>query len=196
MAALPIISAALLLFGLVTLLDGCGGSPAVRYYALADSERAVATTAAVPGPGVVIGPVSVPERVDRPAMVRLEDGAQVAVADGHRWAAPIKAELAGRVARAVMRETGWSQVVSAPQASLAAPRFSVPLDVTGLETLGFETVALEAVWSIRDGPTMVAQGRFAASEPIPGNDFSGVATAHARLADALARAIAARLPGR
>ncbi|MBL8447364.1 MAG: membrane integrity-associated transporter subunit PqiC [Zoogloeaceae bacterium] len=196
MAALPKIPAGLVLFGLVALLVGCGGSPAVRYYALADGEPAVPTTAVVPGPGVVIGPVSVPERVDRPAMVRIEDRSQVTVADGHRWIAPIKAELASRVARAVAREAGWSQVVASPQASLVAPRFSVPIDVTGLETHGFQKVTLEAVWSVRQGAAVLAEGRFAASEPVVGGDYAGVAAAHARLADALARDIATRLPGR
>lgn len=177
---------------LVGGLAACSSSPPVHYYTLAASGEPKASAAAR-GPSLVVGPISVPERIDRMPMVRLE-GPRLEVADAHRWAAPLKAELASRVAATLAQASGWERVVAAPQNSVAAPELSLPIDVGRFEAKGFESVTLEAVWTLRRGGLDVASGSFVATEPLEDATYTALAAAHGRLADALARSIAARLP--
>lgn len=174
------------------LLAACSSTPPIRHYTL--GGRDVPASAVSGGPSLVVGPVNVPERIDRLQVVRVVDGSRLEMTDGHRWAGPLKGELAARVAATLGRERGWSRVVAAPQTSLANPDLSLPIDVQRFEAQGFERVSLVAVWSLRRAGQELASGRFAASEPVSGGDYAALAEAHGRLADALARDIAARLP--
>ena len=78
------------------LLTACSSTPPVRYYTLGPLNPA--SPAIGSGPGLVVGPVGVPATIDRLLIVRQVDGARADVSDGHRWAAPLKTEIARRLA--------------------------------------------------------------------------------------------------
>lgn len=176
-------------------LGACTSSPPVRYYSLVEAGQAVAPTAVSrPGPSFVVGPVNVPAALERAQIVRLTDGTRTEVASGHRWVAPLKAEIAARIAGEIARSTGIERVVAWPQSVFAVPDLTAPIDIQRLDTIGFESVSMEAVWSLKRHGVEIASGRFAATEPIPHEDYAAVAAAHARLATALARVIADGAP--
>lgn len=182
-----------LLASLALLLAACGTTPPIQFFGL--GPQAVADGApAVAGPSLVVGPVGVPAAIDRLHMVRLVDGVRVDVADGHRWVAPLKTEIARRIASDIARLRGYGRVVAWPQATLAEPDLSLPIDVQRFEAEGFERVTLEAVWTLRKGGKDLISRRFVASEPVAAPTHAALAAAHGRLVDALARDIAAALP--
>ncbi|KAB2967146.1 PqiC family protein [Zoogloea sp.] len=182
MRALPLILS-------VCLLAACGTTPPVRYYTLG-SEGPAGTAAATSGPSLVVGPVGVPAAIDRLLIVRQVNGVRAEVAEGHRWAAPLKTEIARRVAVELARSTGNGRIVAWPQGSIAEPDMSLPIDVLRFEADGFERVTLEAVWTLRKAGKELASGRFAATEPITEPGWDGLAAAHGRLVTALARDVA------
>ena len=181
----------------VALVAGLGAcsSPPIRYYSLgplAPPPAMPATTAA--GASLVVGPVGMPATVDRLYLVRLQDGARAEVSESHRWAAPLKTEIARRVAVELARRTPYVRAVAWPQASIAEPALTLPIDVQRFEAEGFERVTLEAVWTLRQAGRDVTSRRFVASEAVTDPSWDGLAAAHGRLVDALAADIAARLP--
>jgi uncharacterized lipoprotein YmbA len=181
------------LASLALLLAACGTTPPVQFFSL--GPQAVADSApAAAGPSLVVGPVGVPAAIDRLHMVRLVDGVRVEVADGHRWAAPLKTEMARRIASDIARLRGYGRVVAWPQSTLAEPDLSLPIDVQRFDAEGFERVTLEAVWTLRKGGKDLASRRFVGSEPVAAPTYAALAAAHGRLIDALARDIAAALP--
>ena len=78
------------------ILTGCGSPPKERYYALsvadAMSEAAPAAFA------VAVGPVSVPDIVDRPQMVLRVAANRMELSELNRWAEPLKEGIARAVA--------------------------------------------------------------------------------------------------
>ena len=114
----PVLYASVPAFILALVLTACGTTPPVRHYTLGPlaplGVAPEAGPAGIAGASLVVGPVSVPAAIDRLHIVRLLDGARADVADGHRWAAPLKTEIAA------MRVIGIQEPLptSAPRGSL------------------------------------------------------------------------------
>ena len=179
---------------LAGLLGACSSTPPLQFYTLGPLAPPPAASApASTGASLVVGPVSVPATIDRLLIVRLA-GSRAEVAEHHRWAAPLKTEIARRVAADLARRSPYARSVAWPQASIAEPTLSVPIDVQRFEADGFERVTLEAVWTIRQAGRDITSRRFSATEPIAAPNFEALASAHGRLVDALAAEIAAALP--
>lgn len=181
--------------GLASLLAACGTTPPIQHYTLGPQAAAAGPPpAGLAAPSLVVGPVSVPAAIDRLQMVRLIAGNRAEVADSHRWAATLKTEIARRVASELARRSAYTRSVGWPQASLAEPDLTVPIDVQRFEAEDFERVSLEAVWTLRQAGRDLASRRFSATEVLAAPTWEALAAAHGRLVDALARDIAGALP--
>lgn len=178
---------------LAALLGACSSTPPLQFYTLGPLPPAPASTPVGTSVGLVVGPVNVPATIDRLLIVRL-DGSRADVAEHHRWAAPLKTEIARRIAADLARRSPYARSVAWPQSSLADPALSVPIDVLRFEADGFERVTLEAVWTLRQAGRDIASRRFSATETITAPTYEALASAHGRLVDALAAEIAAALP--
>lgn len=177
-------------------LAGCSSTPPIRHYTLGPLPPAPAAAPAASGASLVVGPVGVPAAIDRLHIVRQQGGARAEVSDEHRWAAPLKTEIARRVAVEVARHSAYVRAVAWPQASIADPDLTLPIDVLRFDADGFERVTLEAVWTLRKGGHDVVSRRFSATETVREPGWDGLAAAHGRLVDALAADIVSALPAR
>ena len=177
-------------------LTACSSTPPIRHYTLGPLPPAPAAAPSATGASLVVGPVGVPAAIDRLHIVRQQGGARAEVSDEHRWAAPLKTEIARRVAVEVARRSAYVRAVAWPQASIADPDLTLPIDVLRFDADGFERVTLEAVWTLRKGGHDVVSRRFAATETVREPGWDGLAAAHGRLVDALAADIVAALPAR
>jgi len=79
----------------VAAAAGCGSTPKAHFYTLSAVPAAAGATApsATAGYGVAVGPITVPEAVDRPQIVVRLSPSQVEISELHRWAAPLKSEI-------------------------------------------------------------------------------------------------------
>ena len=77
------------------LVGACGNPPRERFYTLDAPEPPVAADGA---PSIAVGPVSVPELVDRPQLVVRLGANQVALEEQARWAEPLRGAIARVVA--------------------------------------------------------------------------------------------------
>ncbi|MCK7497933.1 MAG: PqiC family protein [Comamonadaceae bacterium] len=73
-------------------------TPKARFYTLSAVPAAALGTAAsaAAGYGVAVGPITVPEAVDRPQIVLRLSPSQVEISELHRWAAPLNSEIPAR----------------------------------------------------------------------------------------------------
>ena len=76
---------------------GCslGGGSKESFYVLSGPE-APAPAQSRDGPSIYVGPVAVPESVDRAPMVLHSTANQVELSEEHRWAEPLKAAISSR----------------------------------------------------------------------------------------------------
>lgn len=102
---------------LAALLGACSSTPPLQFYTLGPLPPPPAAVPTGTGAGLVVGPVNVPATIDRLLIVRL-DGSRADVAEHHRWAAPLKTEIARRIAADLARRSPYARSVAWPQSSL------------------------------------------------------------------------------
>jgi uncharacterized lipoprotein YmbA len=172
------------------LLAGClGTAPKENYYVLS-AAPAVATGTT---PRVLVGTVSVPESVDRSAMVIRVGPNQVDIDDANRWAEPLKAALPRVLAENLRRELGSTNVYSSRQAGTPAPDFRVGVEVQRFDSSLDEGATLEALWTVTPATGPALSGRTVAKERAGSRDPAGIAAAHSKAVEALARDVAAAI---
>lgn len=179
---------------LALVLAGCVSSgPKESYYTLA----APPSTASVPSstsPSIYVGPVSVPDSVDRTAMVLGTSANQVEISDTYRWAEPLKTAIPRVLAEVLSREMQTQRVLASRQAATLPVDYRVALEVQRFESSLDQGALIDAVWTIaaaKGGATRT--GRTVAQEPAPTRDIQGLAAAHSRALERIGRDIAAAL---
>jgi uncharacterized lipoprotein YmbA len=173
---------------LVLLLAGCGSSPKERYYALTAPPTAAGGAAA---PAIAVGPVTVPEMVDQARIVVRAAGPEVTMYEYHRWASPLKGEIARVIAANLAQELGTARVWSYAQATLPNPDYQVLVDVQRFDSALGEAVTIDALWSVRRPAGGAPKtGRSSVREPVSGAGFDALVAAHSRALAGVSRDIA------
>ena len=208
--ARPVFLACLAL--LAAALAGCGVSPTVRFYTLSSvaapvSGDAAPDSAAQPaspsvdpsaspsvGPSVGLGPITLPDVVDRPQFVLQTGPNRVMIADEHRWAEPLKSLIPRVIADNLSRILGVKQVWSYPQHAAEKAEFRVSVNIQRFESSPGEAAVVDASWTVRRGEGEPIAGRSLAKEAVDGSGYDALAAAHSRALATVSREIAKTIP--
>lgn len=172
---------------------GCGTSPKTDFYTLSVGPPAAASTApgAAASYGVSVGPITVPESVDRPQIVVRLSPSRVEISELHRWAAPLRSEIPRVIAEHLGRLLDTARVWAYPGPAGLESDYRVLLDVERFDSALGEGIAVEALWTVRrvSGGTS-RTGRSSVREPAAGEGYDAVIAAHDRALAAISRDIA------
>jgi hypothetical protein len=171
-------------------LSGCGSSPKERFFVLSDDVAAVAsvTPAAY---SIGVGPVTVPEIVDRPQFVLRRSASEVAIAEQARWAEPLKSEIARVIAANIARTLADAHVSAYPQNAVDRADFRVLIDLQRFDSAPGEAVTLEALWSVRQARGgALRNGKSTVREAVSGAGYEELVAAHRRALATISREIA------
>ena len=166
------------------LLAACSSPPRTSFYTLDAPEPPVAAEGA---PAIAVGPVSVPEIVDRPQIVVRLGANQVQIAEQARWAEPLRIAIA-RVVAANLASTLGARVVTGRNGDAD---YRIALDVQRFESPA-DAVLIEAQWTV-SGKGNRHSGRSVAREKIAGKEYSALAAAHSAALATISREIAAAI---
>jgi len=173
------IPALLIMLGLVFGIAACSSSK-VSFYTLSASAGSEEVKPVNGSSGVNIGPVSLPEIVDRTQLVVQLKGNQVDILEFHRWAEPLKSQIPRLMADNVGRLLGSGRVSAYPQSVGSDADIRVPVDIQRFEADG-EMVKIDAFWTLRRGSSEVAKtGRSSSSEKIEGTGYDALVSAYSR----------------
>jgi hypothetical protein len=179
---------------LLWVAAGCSG-PAARenYYTLSSPGP----TSVPDAPGAVtiyVGPVTVPESVDRNAMVLRTSPNQVEISDTERWAEPLKGAIARVLGDVLSREMGTVRVMTSRPAATLAFDYRVAVEIQRFESSLDDGALIDAVWMV-SGPKVgtLRTGRTVAKEPAAARTPAALAAAHSRALEKLGRDIAAAM---
>jgi len=182
-----------LLTGLALGLSACG-SPPVNFYTLTSP----AAVPAIPDSTaddyrVLVGPVTVPDIVDRPQMVVRVGSHQMMLMDQHRWAQPLKSEIPTVIAANLSKLLGTREVTV--DAGKSGGSLRVRVDVQRFDSVPGDGAILEAYWSVASiGGKDIKTGRFAAHVPVvQGPPYAALAQAHGKALEALSEELAAAI---
>ena len=189
--------------GLALVLSACAGTtrPTSFYTLSASAEPAPATTARQGGLVVGLGPVTLPQYLDRPDIVTRESRNEMRLADFQKWAEPMEPMLTRVLAEDLYALLNARDVVPLPQRREARFDRVIEVDVNRFDADRAGRVVLDARWRVYDGASekLVASGRSVVAEagaPVPDYDAIVVAMSRAvgRLAEEIAAAVAGRAP--
>lgn len=174
-------------------LAACGGSPVKEnFYTLSGPQAPMPAAVAAP-PSVFVGPVTVPEAVDRLPMVLRTAANQVEISDAHRWAEPLKAAIPRVLAETLMREMATPNVRYTRAGSPLDVDFRVAVEVQRFESSLAQGATVDALWTVTPRQGTSRSGRSTVSEPAASADPAGVAAAHSRALERVGRDIAAAI---
>lgn len=142
-------------------------------------------------PAIVVGPVQLPEVLDRPQIVTRANGHRLNIHEFHRWGGSLAEEMARAVQADLIRVLGSDRVALYGVTEFPAD-FRVGLNVERFDgTLGSEVV-LEVRWSIYGGGTgtLAAAHRSRIVDTADGTGFESLVAAHSRALSTVSRLIA------
>lgn len=151
------------LLALALLIACCTRTQPVTYYQLStlDADQTVVDTSAIGDSVIGVGPIRLPERLDRPQIVTRQSSNRLQLSDRHRWVEPL-AENIPRVLRENLSVLlGTERFLFYPWSRTVSVDYQVIIDVIRFEGTGYETAHLKAIWSIQDieGKVLLSQRR-------------------------------------
>jgi uncharacterized lipoprotein YmbA len=179
---------------LAVALAGCG-SPQVHYYTLSSTAVPAAGEAqpATAIPSVGLGPITLPDVVDRPQFVLRAGANRVVIAEEHRWAEPLKSEIPRVIAENLSHLLGVKQVWSYPQSAAETAEIRVLVDIQRFDSVPGDAVTVDASWTVQRKSGEPAPGRSLAREAAGGPGHDALAAAHSRALATVSRDIAAAI---
>jgi hypothetical protein len=157
-------------------LAGCGSSPKANFYTLGPAE-APARTEAKAAYSVALGPVGVPQTLDRPQIVTRTGTNQVTINEYERWAGPLRNEIARAIAANLSQQLGGVNVYTYPQSGSVDAQYRVMVDVQRFDAAPGEAATVEAVWTVRPLKGDAKNGRSVAREATQGASFDALVAA-------------------
>ena len=171
---------------------GCA-SPRSDFYTLSRSAKAAPVTA---GYSVAVGPVSVPEIVDRPQIVVRTGPNRVFIDEFHRWGSPLRDEIARGIAGNLAALLGALRVSVFPHSTSSAAKYRAAVDVMVFDSTLGDSAALDAIWGIRGaGDGAIRSGRTTVREPVSDGSYAALVAAHSRALEKLSGDIADAIRG-
>jgi uncharacterized lipoprotein YmbA len=168
-------------------LAGCS-TPRERYYALSAPEQPAAKALY----SVSVGPVSVPDAVDRPQFVLRTTANQVTILEQTRWAGPLKSEIPRVIAANLAQALGDAYVSAYPQGAGSDADYVVVVDIQRFDSAPGDAAVIEALWSVRTAKAKdraPRSGRSVVREPAQGKDDDALVAAHSRALASISRDI-------
>jgi len=184
--------------GLVLTAGGCvslSKSPIPRFYALhtAHVEHAAPVVSSAFSEIVGVGPVKIPEYMQRPQIVTQDSGGMMQFAEFDRWGESPDAGIARLIGDELSRRLPAATCVLYPWNSALAVKYRVTLDVVGLACDLTGTMHLVTQWSIVDQHelTTLVMKRRELDEPLGSPDYQGYVSALSAASTTLGSEIAA-----
>ena len=181
----------------LTLLSGCVSfgfsSPETRFYVLDASpgEPLPKGPAAAVSFAVGLGPVNLPDVLNRPQIVTRGADHRLVLGEFDQWGGSLDDDIARTIARHMLARFEPAQIYLHPWPAYRKPAYQVRVDVLRLEgSLGGATY-LEGTWSLvsHPGRREVAFERFRFADQAAGPGYPDLVAAYSRLVDQLGRQI-------
>jgi uncharacterized lipoprotein YmbA len=177
------------------LFAGCRSSaPPVEFYTLnplSGMEGQVNTAEADQKLSVGVGPVEIPEILDRPQIVTRSGPNKLQVDEFHRWAGRLDENFARVLAENISLLLGTDQVVVYPWQADFKPRYRIALEVRYFEGQWGEDVLLEVLWTLasRESQETLTARKSVIKEPLSATTFEELVAAQSRAIAQLSREI-------
>jgi uncharacterized lipoprotein YmbA len=178
------------------LLTGCGSSSQnVAFYTLnplTGMQPEANTPATDQKLSIGVGPVEIPEMLDRPQIVTRSGPNKLNVDEFHRWAGRMDESFGQVLAENISLLLGTDQVAVYPWKTEFKPHYRIALKIRYFEGQWGKDVLLEAIWSVSSQQSRQTniKRKSVINEPLsPEPDYGALVAAHSRAIAQLSREI-------
>ena len=183
------------------LFSGCrGGTPQTEFYTLSSiaNNSGDAGTASTGKPvSIGIGPVIIPEVLDRPQIVSRTGPNKLRIDEFHRWAGRLESDFARVVAENISVLLPTEQVDVYPWDAGFNPRYQITFDIQHFEGRHDQDVVLEVFWKIIDpqNKEILRFERSVIREPLTARDYDTLIAAKSQAVEKLSKLIINEIKG-
>ena len=177
-------------------LLGCAHTPTPHYYVLSAATAAASHTVRN-GPAIGLGPITLPEYLDRAQVVTRATDSRLELSNSQRWAEPLAASFARALRANLEREMPAADIVMHPWRTGLSLARQVQIEVTRFDSGADGAFHLSGRWNISTpdarGTSQSQQSDITIPLPAKAGDFDALVAAANSAVAALATAIAAQL---
>lgn len=181
-------------------MTGCGTtSPAVTFYALSPvSIQSAVASPTQAAPTIGVGPVTLPDYLDRPQLITRTGPNQMKIDEYHRWAGALEQEIVRVITQNLITLLGSDRVAPIPWPGDFSPDITVRLEVYAFEAASDATARLRATVTLgnpRSG-AMPVTWTVDLEEQAENSAYEALVAAQSRLLAQLSRQIAGKIGNR
>lgn len=163
-------------FGLALLLAACSHQE-LRFYMLEPASDSTPPVQSLSAATVVgLGPVHLPEYLNRPQMVIAVGEHQYRFDEQHRWAERLEDNVSRVLAQNVQRLLGVQQLIRYPWSQRQSLDYQITLDVLSFHHSAGQQTELKAQWQVRQADKPMASKLFECRLPASDHPEAIVAT--------------------
>ena len=179
------------------LLSDCARTQPVTFYQLSaiETDQVSAKVRPIGETVLGIGPVRLPEFLDRPQIVIRASTNRVQLIEGHRWAEPLAEGIPRTLRENLAAQLGTERIFYYPWNQKSGVDLQILVEILRFEGEGYAKAHLEAVWSIqgRKGKILLPQRRASYQIASPQPDCEGLVQALSQILSRLGQEIAGEI---
>jgi hypothetical protein len=186
----------LMVLFIAVLFAGCRSSaPPVEFYTLSPTDETT-EKANIAGAdqtiSIGVGPVEIPNILDRPQIVTRIGPNKLKIDEFHRWAGRLEEDFARVLAQNISVLLATDQVAVYPWATGFKPHYRIALDIRYFEGQLGENVVLDVVWRVsgQESGKIQAVKTSVIKEPLSAADYEALVAAKSQAIAQLSREIA------
>jgi hypothetical protein len=181
---------------LAGLLAGCAVTQPTNFYTLSPVSESDIAKRSANALVIGLGPITLPQYLDRPDIVTREGSNQMRLAEFDKWAEPLDALLTRIMAEDLYALLDASDVIPIPQRGDVPLDQVIEVDIGRFDADAAGAVVLDLRWRIfrGDNETLLASGRSQVTEqgaPVP--DYGAIVAAMSRAVGQASEEIATEL---
>jgi uncharacterized lipoprotein YmbA len=181
-----------MLVALSLLVGACASAPEHLYTLDTVARPAAASRSDLPI--VLVGPVTIPEMVDRPQLVVRDGQYSVIVNEQERWATPLKDSLPLVIAMQLGERCPSAKFRLLSSTTTEEPRARLTIEFTNIEINRATGVSVVATWAYRVGGKPSIEGVGEGRADIDSTNYSSYIDGMQRSLNAWATYVATQLP--
>ena len=178
----------------VMMVTACGGRSApAKFYTLQTVEQSSTGKSLPLNVTLAVGPVAIPEAIDRSEIVTRDTGNQISFSEYQRWAGPLEKSIAAVIAQNIGTLLETERVTPFTRENIFKPTHRVVIRIDRYDSQLAKEFLLKATWSIKNlnGNQRLLIRNSTIREPLASAAYDELVAAQSKALAAMSREIAA-----
>ena len=135
----------------VMLATACvGRTPPAKFYTLQPVEQSPTGKSLPLDVTLAVGPVAIPDAINRPEIVTRDAGNEVSFSEYQRWAGPLEKSIAAVIAQNIATLLATERVTPFTRENIFKPTHRVVINIDRYDSQLAKEFLLKATWSIKN----------------------------------------------